>query len=164
MIKGYKEDLLNFLQDNYFKISATFSIYVVVCYWSFFMLGSRFMKSPTTMLGHIFTIFLHGGELSFIIYDFINVRRNYYPFSGHDLKILTLLYLVYTLLDVIGGRLLDFYPYAFMVNLSVQQLILVYCVLFLVLINCYMLYQYILKVRLNRMEDERSTNNIYLAN
>jgi hypothetical protein len=145
--KGYKEETLHFLQNNYFKISSTFSIFVVVCYWSLYLLGSKFMKTPSTLLGHIITIFLHGGELCFIAYDFCSTIRDYTPFNKRDLKALTYLFLIYTFLDIIAGGLLNYYPYAFMVNLSVAQLVFVYFVLYLVLINCYFLYQYALRAR-----------------
>ncbi len=144
--KCYGRKYLLFLRNNYFKISTTYSLFVVVCYWLLRLLGNSFVNTPTTFLRSFFNIYLHGIEFIFVLYDFFRFKREFKQSYLMDVTVILIIYLIYSVMIIFSFIYLDYYPYLFLKNSNINQIIVSYIIFLIILMNCYMLYQYMLSL------------------
>ena len=136
------ETFLPFMQNTYFKYSFTYTCFITSNFYLFVLLGSNFMKFSDNAAGIFFSIFLHGGEFIFVLIEFYVSQHSFIPSYGKDFAVIKLYFSFYLIISIIALNS-NIYPYEFMKVTSNPQNFVIYFVSFILLVNFYMIYQWL---------------------
>jgi hypothetical protein len=130
----------SFIRNYFIRICVPFSITAVFVYWELVLLGSDFQKVGEDSYDYFVAIFLNGAILIFLFFDMFAAYHIYKHNRVYDLLILTIMIICYYLLLCLGKYMNFYEPYAFMVKSDVRQIIGVGIIVYLLLLNGYIVF------------------------
>ena len=155
------EIINNFLRIKYFRYSCTFSITVVILYWNLVFLGNNFIYVKSGAIQFFFHCYLHGINTIFLLIDMFINEHEFIDKSSFDCLILSILYLIYTIIIFYAKYISKFSPYAFMKDASFSQLVVSDFIMYVSLLDCYQIFIWLLEFssKKNKTSDD-NTNTL----
>ena len=165
MVHFIKKPVQNFSfwRDQYFKFAFVISQFVFFGYWSLCLLGNNFMPIGDTTEKIILTIYAHGVVCELMILDLFISDHNYEENTSKDIIIISIIMFTYISMQVISKHFLDFNVYPYLKLLSGIQLAIFYLLSYLLSLNLYQLYLYLLKLKNRNIRKYLNSDDEYLT-
>ena len=147
----------NFVRNLYLKICFPFSIAIVFLYWLLILLGDDFEFRGRDVTDTVTGVFFHGIILIFLLFDmFTAVHINKVNYLW-DLIIISILVCIYFVILGFGKYAMEYEPYDFMEMSSVRQIIGAAILIYIAILDGYVIYNLIA----NRFfeKEEKKLNN-----
>jgi hypothetical protein len=137
----YYDKCLPFLRNEIFKFLFVFNFFSFFIYYGFILLGPNFKTFPHEKMEIFFTIFLNGGQLIFILTEFLIADHEHIPRYFIDSVILLSYFKLYLLFCLFGAKKYNIYPFEFIKNATGPQYFVAFLVCKIILVNYYYVYQ-----------------------
>lgn len=130
----------NFIRNYYIRICTPFSITSVFIFWELVLLGEDFQEIGDNARKIGENIFLNGVVLLFLFFDMFAAPHIYKYNRINDIIILTLFIAFYYLIVTLSKYLKIYEPYEFMKMSDVRQIIGVWIICYVLLLNGYLVF------------------------
>ena len=143
LYNNYKkcEKFNSFIRNDLIRIIFPFSISTIVIYWELVLLGDKFQGIGHSMLDICKSFFLHGLVLVFMCFDVfsskhINKKNN----CTKDIIIISIIMAIHFAVVIFCKEVLNTHSYDFLIIADVRQIIASFIIIYLLVLNGYIVF------------------------
>ena len=135
------EKFNSFIRNDLIRIIFPFSVSTIVIYWELVLLGDKFQGIGHSMLDICKSFFLHGLVLVFMCFDVfsskhINKKNN----CSKDIIIISIIMAIHFAVVIFCKEVLDTHSYDFLIIADVRQIIASFIIIYLLVLNGYIVF------------------------
>ena len=156
------EKFNSFIRNDLIRIIFPFSVSTIVIYWELVLLGDKFQGIGHSMLDICKSFFLHGLVLVFMCFDVfsskhINKKNN----CSKDIIIISIIMAIHFAVVIFCKEVLDTHSYDFLIIADVRQIIASFIIIYLLILNGYIVFYLIADNFFLKEEIEQNYNIKY---